>query len=271
LLAAGDIASCDVNDDEMTARLLDERPLGTVATLGDNVYDSGTSTEFTNCYRSTWGRHKARTRPSPGNHDYATSGADGYFAYFGAAAGPQGRGYYSFNLGNWHIISLNSNVDMSDASPQGRWLKEDLAENEDDKQTNCMLAYWHHARFSTGRHGSHRNTQPLWQALYDARADVVLVAHDHHYERFAPMDAAGQADPVTGIREFVVGTGGGGLYYFCEDPRANACDPIAVANSEFRTNATHGVLQLTLDEDRYEWRFVSVSGQSLDAGSAPRH
>ena len=207
-VGAGDIASCASSGDEATANLLDGIP-GTVYTLGDNVYDSGTDAEFADCYNSSWGRHKARTRPIVGNHEYRTPGASGYFKYFGAAAGESSKGYYSYDLGAWHIVALNSmcqNVGGCGAtSPMVTWLKGDLATNP----SSCTLAYWHHPVFSSGaEHGNNPKMIPSWDALYAAGADVVLSGHDHDYERFAPQTSSGVADPDRGIREFVVGTGG---------------------------------------------------------------
>ncbi len=258
-VGAGDIASCgSAGRDEETAELLDAIG-GTVFTLGDNAYPDGTAANFADCYEPTWGRHKARTRPSPGNHDYHTPGATPYYAYFGASAGDSGKGYYSFDLGDWHIISLNSNIDMSAGSAQEQWLRADLAASA--KQ--CTLAYWHHSRFSSGtNHGSSTAPQPLWQALYDYNADIVLSAHDHIYERFAPQTPDGVADAARGIRAFVAGTGGASLYTI-ETPEAN---------SEVRNNDTWGVLKLTLSAGVYSWEFVPVAGMTFtDSGSGACH
>ena len=257
LVGAGDIAGCAYDDDEATAKLLDGIP-GTVFTAGDNVYGSGTPTQFSRCYAPTWGRHKARTRPSPGNHDYDTPNGAGYYAYFGPAAGPAGRGYYSYDLGGWHIIALNSNVSMRAGSLQERWLRQDLAQHP----ARCTLAYWHHPRFSSSEHGSSTDPQPVWQALYDANADLVINGHDHTYERFAPQTPTGTLDTARGIREFVVGTGGGGFYDF----------PHIRANSELRNNTTHGVIKMTLRPDGYNWEFVPVAGGEFrDSGSGKCH
>jgi protocatechuate 3,4-dioxygenase beta subunit len=259
-VGAGDIAACTETGDEATALLLDGIP-GTVFTAGDNAYESGTAEEFANCYDPSWGRHKARTRPSPGNHDYRTTGAAPYYAYFGDNAGPAGRGYYSYDLGAWHIISLNSNIKslLKPGSAQDQWLRADLAANS----KLCTLAYWHHARFSSGtRHGSDTTMQHLWQALYEYGADVVIVGHDHTYERFAPQTPDGTADPVRGIRQFVVGTGGKDLYGF---------GPL-IANSEAQNRTAHGVLKLTLHATSYEWQFIPIAGQTFtDTGSDSCH
>ena len=257
-VGAGDISDCGNDNDEATAKLLDGIA-GTVYTTGDNVYSSGTATEFATCYDPTWGRHKARTKPAPGNHDYNTSGASGYYGYFGSLAGPSGRGYYSFDLGDWHIISLNSEVSMSAGSAQEIWLRADLAAST--KQ--CTLAYWHKPRFSSGtNHGSLSSAQPLWQALYDFHAEIVLNGHEHNYERFAPQTPTGAADATNGIREFVVGTGGESHY--------TGMSPIA--NSQVFNGTTFGVLKLTLSAGTYSWQFIPVSGQSFtDSGSGTCH
>jgi 3',5'-cyclic AMP phosphodiesterase CpdA len=227
---------------------------GTVFTTGDNAYKSGTDSEFARCYAPGWGRHKARTRPAPGNHDHRTAEAGPYYAYFGAQAGDSGRGYYSYDLGAWHIVSLNSNIAMKAGSPQERWLRADLAAT----RARCVLAYWHHPRFSSGtEHGNSAKTAPLWQALYDHGADVVLAGHEHNYERFAPQTASGAADPERGIREFVVGTGGADHYPFGPP----------IANSEVRNGDTWGVLKLTLEPGAYRWQFVPVAGRTFaDSG-----
>jgi hypothetical protein len=257
LVGAGDIADCNTEADEATALLLDSIA-GTVFTAGDNVYPNGTASQFATCYDSTWGRHRSRTRPSPGNHDYNTSGAAPYYAYFGDAAGPAGRGYYSYDLGAWHVVSLNSNVAMTVGSAQEQWLRGDLAAST----ARCTLAYWHHPRFSSGSHGNSTAPAPLWQALEEAGADVVLVGHDHNYQRFAPQTAAGVRDDARGIREFVVGTGGRGLYDFATP----------IANTEAFSTDTHGVLKLTLYADWYAWEFIPVAGGTFrDSGVGTCH
>jgi hypothetical protein len=261
LVGAGDIATCGGSGDEATANLLDGIE-GTVFTLGDNAYTSGTPTQFANCYDPTWGRHKARTKPSAGNHEYLTADASGYFGYFGAAAGEPGKGYYSYDLGDWHIIVLNSNCSKvggcQSGSLQGQWLRADLATHPN----TCTLAYFHFPLYSSGEHGSMTNVRPFWEALYEENADVVLSAHDHNYERFAPQDPYGVADSPRGIREFVVGTGGGALRPF----------GTVKANSEARDSATQGVLKLMLHPSSYDWQFVPVEGNTFaDSGSGQCH
>src|SRR6266566_1401407 len=256
LVGAGDIADCTTG--EPTAKLLDNIA-GTVFTAGDNAYSNGTAAEYATCYDPSWGRHKARTRPAPGNHDYGTSGATGYYNYFGALAGPAGLGYYSYELGAWHIISLNSNVSVSAGSAQETWLRSDLAAST----KTCTVAYWHHPRFSSGSsHGSSTMSADVFQALYDAGAEIVIVGHDHEYERFGPQTPNAVADPVRGIREFVVGTGGAGLYSFATP----------LPNSEVRDNTSHGVLKLTLSDGSYTWQYIPVAGNSFtDSGSGTCH
>ncbi len=261
LIAAGDIASCNSPGDEETAALLDYIP-GIVITLGDNVYDSGSSNEFNNCYAPSWGRQITRTYPSVGNHDYLTPGATGYFTYFGAAAGDPKKGYYSYDLGAWHIAVINANCSEVGGcgvnSPQLAWLQSDLAAHP----TLCTLAYWHQPRFTSGAQGNDSAVGLIWQALYQAGVELVLNAHDHDYERFAPQDPNGVADPVNGIREFVVGTGGKEL--------GTIGTPIN--NSEVQNDNTWGVLKLTLHPAGYSWDFIPVEGQKFtDSGSDTCH
>src|SRR5213592_3135298 len=156
-VGAGDIGDCKRIGDSLTANLLDGIS-GTVFALGDNAYPDGTPSDYANCYGPTWGRHKARTRPVPGNHDYNTAGATGYFGYFGSAAGDPAKGYYSYDLGDWHVVVVNSATGMSVGSPQEQWLRTDLAASA----KRCTLAYWHYPRFSSGTHGSLSATQPIW-------------------------------------------------------------------------------------------------------------
>ena len=217
LIGAGDIARCDGQGDEQTAALVDsllqaDSVAGVkdaVFTLGDNAYPNGSAQDFSACYGASWGDSLKRIhkviRPTPGNHEHSVVGAAPYYEYFGDAAGPPRKGYYSYDLGEWHIVVLNTNIDHSATSAQMNWLKADLAANP----TSCTLAYWHHPLFNSGAsHGNKTSTRPLYQALYDAGAEVVLTSHEHTYERFAPQTATGQADPAFGIRQWVVGTGG---------------------------------------------------------------
>ena len=252
-VGAGDIAKCGVGDPEATAKLLDRIP-GTVFTLGDNAQSNGFAEEYTQCYDPTWGRHKWRTFPTIGNHDWDGTAGRPYFAYFGASAGPAGPGYYSYTLGSWHIVSLNSNVAGGPGSPQYEWLKADLAASP----ATCTLAMWHHPVFTSGPNGNTGRMRDIWRLLNQAGADVVLNGHDHVYERFTPQDADGRPTP-RGMREFIVGTGGYSLY-----DRASS-----QPNSEIFENRTWGVLKLTLKSGKYDWEFVPVAGKSFrDFGSA---
>jgi acid phosphatase type 7 len=228
--------------------------LKAVLTLGDNQYDNGALTEYQASYDPTWGQIRAITHPAPGNHEYQTPGASGYFAYYGASAG---TGYYSFDIGAWHLISLDSEIDVSAGSPQEEWLKNDLQTHK----AFCTLAYWHKARFSSGVNGNYAAYAPLWQDLYAAGADVVINGHDHDYERFAPQNPAQQPD-AEGIAEFVVGTGGRNHF-----PLASSQPNSQVFNSD-----TFGVLELTLHPTTYDWKFQPVAGSSFtDSGSANCH
>jgi acid phosphatase type 7 len=273
IAAAGDIA-CDPSDGNFsganigtcqmraTSDLLLEGPLAGVLTLGDNQYEDNTYARYLQSFDPSWGRVKSLIHPAPGNHEYLTANASGYFQYFGAAAGDPARGYYSFDVGAWHIVALNSNCSKvggcSAGSPQEQWLRADLAAHP----AACTLAYWHHPRFSSGEHGSNSSMKPIWDALYQAGAEIVLSGHDHDYERFAPQTGSGALDAAAGIRQFVVGTGGKNHY------AVNA----ATANSEVRNGTTYGVLKLTLRPAGYDWRFEPQAGGSFtDSGSAACH
>lgn len=260
LVGAGDIAVCGYEADEKTAALLDHLS-GIVWTAGDNAYPSGSEANFRECYHPTWGRHKERTRPTPGNHEYRTPGAAAYFDYFGDAAGEEGKGWYAYRHGGWLIIALNSNLsELSEdlVEEQMEWLRRTLREEE----ALCTVAYFHHPLFSSGSHGNNEdalddeNVRPLFSALYEAGADVALVGHDHHYERFAPMDPAGNLDREAGIRQFLVGTGGGALRGM----------GITHPNSELFYNGVHGLLELVLHPEWYEWEFVAIDGRKVDSG-----
>jgi acid phosphatase type 7 len=252
LVGAGDIASCSYDSDEATAKLLDGIP-GTVFTTGDNAYERGTYTQFSNCYHPTWGRHQNRTKPVPGNHEYKNSGAAGYFKYFSDIPS-----YYAYNLGDWRIYALNSEIDVSPTSAQVRWLKKDLAANP----KLCVLAYWHRPRWSSGNHhGGDPRYQPFWNTLYKAGTELVINGHEHHYERFTQMNAFGAAVPQ-GLREIVVGTGGASLYGFGS----------IRTSSEAHNAQTHGVLKLALHTDSYSWKFIPVAGKTFtDKGTTSCH
>lgn len=253
-VGAGDIAVCGSAGTEATARLLDGIG-GTVFTAGDNAYLQGTAQQFRDCYDPTWGRQKFRTRPTPGNHEYVSPGAAPYYEYFGSLAGPSGVGYYSFDVGAWHAISLNSNVAVSQFSAQGEWLRADLAAS----QSKCSIAIWHHPLFTSGPEGAHPEMREFWRMLYSAGVDIIVNGHDHLYERFAPQDPDGFPDPVRGTRQFTVGTGGAPLY-----------DLVRIAaNSEVRIK-TFGVLKLTLSAEAYQWEFIAVSGAG-DFGTGSCH
>jgi hypothetical protein len=257
LVGAGDIGECGLGGAEATGRLLD-RIDGTVFTAGDNAYYQGTTQQFRDCYEPSWGRHKGRTRPAPGNHEYETPGAADYFAYFGDVAAPLAPGYYAFTLGAWRVISLNTNIPVDSASAQVQWLRRELQDN----RPTCAAAIMHHTRFSSGPNGGDARLRDLWVALYDGGVDVVVTGHDHMYERFAPQDPDGRPDAVRGIRQFVVGTGGANLYRFAR----------VAPNSEVRGEGTWGVIRLTLRTADYAWEFVPVDGGTLrDTGSATCH
>ena len=261
LIGAGDIASCRSSGDAATAALIQSIG-GTVFTLGDNAYGDGTARQFAKCYGPTWGKVKSRTRPAIGNHEYETKGADGYWDYFGKAAGPRGKGWYSYNAGSWHVVVLNANcskVKCGKGSEQERWLRADLAAHD----SKCTLAYWHQPRFvSDKKHGNHGELDAFWEALYDYGAELVLSGHAHVYERFAPQTPWAKADPDHGIRQFVVGTGGATRYRF-GSPRPN---------SQVRNASTFGVLKLTLKPGSYDWDFIPQKGKSFrDSGHGTCH
>jgi acid phosphatase type 7 len=259
LVGAGDIADCaDISGAEATAKLLDAIP-GTVFTAGDNAYEGGTAEQFAKCYDPTWGRHKARTRPSVGNHEFHSGGATPYFDYFGANAGDPKRGYYSYELGGWHIIVLNSECaevgGCQTGSVEEKWLRADLQAHP----AACTLAYWHKPLFSSGaKHGNDPEIKPFWQDLYAAHVALILNGHDHDYERFARQDPDGKPDSARGIREFVVGTGGKSHRPFAKPEAA----------SEVRNADTFGVLKLTLHAHGYDWEFIPEAGKNFrDSGT----
>ena len=261
LVGAGDIGSCGSTADDRTSALLDGIE-GTVFTAGDNAYESGTAAEFRDCYDTAWGRHRDRTRPAPGNHDWETAGLAGYLDYFGAAAqGPDGSSWYSYDLGTWHVIVLDSMcvkiAGCGPDSPQGRWLAADLAASP----ASCTIAIFHHPRFSSGEHGNLPEMDAFWRPLHAAGVDVIVNGHDHDYERFGPQDPDGQPDDARGIRQFVVGTGGANLRNFRR----------VAPNSEARLAGGHGVLKFTLHEASYEVEFISAGNDFRDVGKDDCH
>ncbi|HSK85986.1 MAG TPA: metallophosphoesterase [Rubrobacter sp.] len=269
VVAAGDIAACATEGDEATARLVGGIE-GTVLTLGDNAYPDGSGENFAECYDPSWGQFKVRTKPSPGNHEYETAGASGYFDYFdyfGDAAGDPDEGYYSYDLGSWHIVALNSNcgegeIRCGPGSPQVQWLEEDLAANDEEA---CTLAYFHHPLFTSGeyRPGIER-VEHLWEILYAAGVDVVLNGHDHNYQRFAPQDPQGRADPEDGIRQFVVGTGAGAsIRSRIRSPtrRSTTTTPTACSNSSCTRRDTSG--------SSFPWRVKASLTQVLPSATEP--
>jgi hypothetical protein len=256
-IGAGDIANCEVaggGGARSTALLLDRYPNAVIYTTGDHAYQTGSDKDFKTCYEPTWGKFKARTHPAVGNHDLITDKGKPYFDYFGENAGPRNLGYYSYEVGSWHVIALNSALPARKGSDQMKWLSDDLAAHK----TECTLAYWHIARYSSGAHGSDPLMADAWKILYDAGADVILASHDHDYERFAPMDDKGKPDPEKGVRSFVIGTGGGGVYEFKSKAQ----------NSEIRDNTTYGVLKFVLKPGSYDWEFIPMPGKTFrDSGS----
>lgn len=267
LVGAGDIAGCsNLAGAEATARLIDKIP-GTVFAAGDLAYERGTYAEFEKCYEPTWGRFKNRTQPAPGNHEYFGSQASGYFQYWGKQAGDPAKGYYSYDLGAWHVVVLNTNCGVRElggctaGSPEETWLRQDLAAHSNA----CVLAYGHHAMYSSGllgRHARHPELQPLWEDLYAAHADLMLAGHEHSYERFAPQDPRGHADPERGIRQITVGTGG----------RSHTFLGAPQPNSEVRNDNTYGVLKLTLSPGKFSWEFVPEAGKNFrDSGQGTCH
>jgi hypothetical protein len=241
-----------------TAHAVGAQHPAAVLLLGDNQYPHGALWGYWASYGRTWGRFLRRTYPTPGNHEYMTPGATGYYRYFRGRAAARVRPWYSFQLGAWHLVALNSNCEAVDCAAEAAWLRADLAAHP----ARCTLAFWHHPRFTSGHEGPTRAVGPLWEALYTAGADLVLNGHDHDYERFAPQDPLGQPDPVGGIREFVVGTGGAPWLPF----------RTVAANSQVRKTGTFGVLRLTLAPGGYRWWFVHAAGAPFaDHGSGACH
>lgn len=256
LIGAGDIGLCGSTAVAATAQLVD-RVEGIVFTTGDNAYPNGSMADFQNCYEPSWGRHRARTRPVPGNHDYHTAGGADYYAYFGANAGPPGAGYYAYTAGPWRVFALNSETPAGPASMQLQWLRTELSRANGP----CAMAYWHKPLYTSGPNGPNRDMRELWRVLHDFNVDLIVNGHDHLYERFAPQDPDGRADPARGIRQITVGTGGGPLYV-----------PITSAANTEAIGIGHGVLKLTLNHGSYGWEFLPVPGNTFaDRGMAGCH
>jgi hypothetical protein len=279
VVAVGDI-SCDPNSSgyndgqgiasrcrmKATSDLAVSMRPSAVLVLGDTQYERGAVDAFQKSWVNNWGRKELNdiTYPSVGNHEYKTKDASGYFDFFGVRAGERGKGYYSFNLGNWHIVALNSGgnnkcrpVSCTQGSDQEKWLREDLSKNT----SACTLAFWHRPLFTSGLHHGAVEFKPMWNDLFEANADVILNGHSHQYERFAPQNPDGVADPQRGITQFVVGTGGKNLKGFWRTK----------PNSVVRNSKSYGVLKLTLREKSYDWQFVSEHGEVLDSGAAECH
>ncbi len=264
IAAAGDISDDVLANQQKTSDLIFGKGYDAVLLLGDNQYEAGSLADYKKYYEPTWGRFKSITYPAPGNHEYGTSNATGYYSYFGTQAGAATKGYYSFDLGSWHVVAINTNdgcsaVGCSASSAQVTWLKDDLQKNA----KKCTLAFWHHPRFNSGAsHGNFTGAQALWDTLYAAGADVVLNGHEHVYERFDPQDPSGVADSQKGIRQFTVGTGGRAFYAF----------GTTKANSVVRRSDTYGILKMTLKADSYDWAFVPIAGSTFtDTGSGTCH
>lgn len=257
---AGDIGVSGQEDSD-TAALVQRIAPDLVLTTGDNAYGDGTAENYAENYDPDWGRFKAITRPSPGNHDYHDEAGDPpyYFTYFAEQLPDENDGqYYAFDLGSWRLYSLNCEIDCSDDSAQVGWLRDDLATNATGKN---VLAYLHRPRFSCGRHGSSSQPEALWDTLIAAHADVMLAGHDHNYQRFPRMTSSGDPSP-DGLASFVVGTGGNGLYDL--EGGETGCDHLS-----FGQDSAFGVLQLALGEDSYSWEFVATDGSVMDSGTAP--
>jgi acid phosphatase type 7 len=273
MVGVGDIASCHQKLGLATAMVVDSvikadsvaNVPTTAFTLGDNVYSRGTEEQFAECFTPAWGKPSimANIRPTPGNHDYGTSQAAPYYKYFGKAAGVDKTGNYSYDVGKWHVIALNSETVMgsefsdADRNAQLEWLNKDLKEHE----AACTIAYWHNPRFSSGWHGDDARFGPWWQTLYAHGVDLVLNGHDHDYERFRPMNPAGALDTARGITEIVAGTGGEELRGF------KAID----AGSVYRIEGRAGVLKLTLGDKGWRSEFVEAGGRVWDRSEGACH
>ena len=259
LAAVADIAICGQESDDQTAALIADWN-AEIIIAGDANNEDGTLWQYQNCFEPSWGQYFDKIHTVAGNHDYYSDPINNYYTYFGDRAGEAGKGYYSFDLGDWHIVGLNSNcgyVPCGASSEQVAWLKQDLAENQD----RCTLAFWHVPRWNSGP-AKHANwVQPFWYELYKGGAEIVINGHDHHYERTGKIDAEGLPDKQNGLIEFIVGTGGAGHYYL-ED---------AFAFSEKMIFGEFGVLKLTLEPERFQWQFISIENEVLDEGESDCH
>jgi hypothetical protein len=255
IAASGDIADrCTASSSSCvhpkTAKLVEQINPAAVITMGDNQYDDAHLSDYRSYYDTSWGRFKAKTKPVPGNHEtYDDPPLAGYKGYFGSIATPNGKTYYSWDMGNWHFVALDSNESSAPGSAQATWLQNDLAAN----QKGCVAAYFHHPRWSSGEHGNNTSSAGLWDTLVAGKADLVLTGHDHHYERFKPLNAAGKADP-NGTREVVGGGGGAPLYKVTANP----------AITEF-AKSTFGVLKLTFTDSTYSWQLIGLDGKPVDS------
>ena len=264
LLGAGDITICGSDTDDQTAYTLDwliqAYPQAQIFTVGDNVQIMGEAHEYANCFHPTWGQFKERIHPSPGNHDWFTEEGKAYFEYFGEAAGPAGLGYYSYDHGSWRMISLNSNCEQRDCSAESaqmQWLRAELLAN----QNRCTMVYWHHPRWDSGTVPIDPAADVFWRTAAENGADIVVNGHDHHYERFTPIDAQGNPDSQ-GTRPFIIGTGGAWLFELGK--------PLPI--TEARDNTTYGIMVFYLHPEQYEWAFVPVDGGKFwDTGEGECH
>lgn len=276
MIGAGDIAVCGTSGDEATARLVDSvlrvdsaaKIVSAVFTLGDNAYPSGpggVNGDFQRCFATSWGKPRILNviHPSPGNHDYDTGSAKPYFDYFGARAGPAGKGYYSYDVGTWHVISLNSELyfehgSEAEAKAQEDWLRADIVAHP----ARCTMAYFHRPLFSSGTYGASPEVRALWDILSAGGADLILNGHEHHYERFLPQTPAGVADSATGIEEIIAGTGGGEL---------RKLRYTLAANTAYQIHGHFGVLKLTLGAGDYRHAFIDASDRVWDPGGRKCH
>ncbi|WP_172385435.1 metallophosphoesterase [Streptomyces sp. MNP-20] len=258
-VAVGDIAEqCTKSDSKCahpkTAALVQQLNPSFVMTMGDNQYDDARLKDFQKYYATTWGAFKNKTKPVPGNHEtYDPAGAlKGYKSYFGSVAYPDGKSYYSFDQGNWHFVALDSN--SFDDRAQIDWLKRDLAANG----KKCVAAYFHHPLFSSGEHGNNPVSKPVWKILQGAKTELVLGGHDHHYERFAPQNADGDADASNGIVEVIAGTGGANPYKIEE----------VQPHSQKRITNTYGVVKIDFADDGFSWKLIGTDGSTKDTSPA---